>query len=96
MRSAASSYDALGWHASHVQTISAHKMTLYERNLCAEPSRSGSSHQTGRPGSDDDKIVACCRFGILQLGRVDVSDEFLITIIVGKDKRICLHDYTPS
>src|SRR5439155_6998519 len=73
--------DGFGGHAAHIETVSAQKALLNERDLRPKSRRPRRSHQSSRPRADDDKIVAGRRGGILPIRGVHIGQESRIVRI---------------
>src|SRR5437660_9049560 len=67
--------DGFGGHAAHIETVSAQKVLLNERDLRPKSRRPRRTHQSGRPRPDDHEIVAGRRGGILPIRGVHIGQE---------------------
>src|SRR5206468_8907000 len=59
--------DGFGGNAADIETVSAQKVLLNERDLRPKSRGPRRSHQSGRPRPDDHEIVAGRRDGILPI-----------------------------
>src|SRR5439155_15665324 len=63
-------------------------MALDQRDLRAQPGRSGRGHEPGGSRSDDDQVVALRRERIAPTGRMDALEQRAVVHIVGNERGI--------
>ena len=73
--------------AADVEAVAPHQVALDHRHPRAEPGAHRRHDQAGRPGADDDEVVASGRLGIAPRRRMDVGDERPVVLVVGCQER---------